>query len=104
MLRSAFGYIMTVFRWIRNHKYIFVTLVFFAIIFLLDDNNLMGHMKNRSVINKLSSEIKEMEADSANLEMKLKLYSDGNPEVIENVARENGLFKENEDVYIIKKR
>ena len=95
---------MAVFRWIRNHKYIFVTLVFFAIIFLLDDNNLMRHMKNRSVINKLSSEIKEMEADSVNLEMKLRLYTDGNPEVIENVARENGLFKENEDVYIIKKR
>jgi cell division protein FtsB len=61
----------------------------------------MGHMKNNATINELRSEIKSMEADSANLEKKLRLYTDGNPEVIENVARENGLFKKNEDVYII---
>jgi cell division protein FtsB len=61
----------------------------------------MGHMKNNATINELRSEIKLMEADSANLEKKLRLYTDGNPEVIENVARENGLFKKNEDVYII---
>jgi cell division protein FtsB len=50
----------------------------------------------------LTDEIREMEADSAEVQDKLKLYTDGDLSVIEDVAREQGLIKKDEDIYIIK--
>jgi hypothetical protein len=43
-----------------------------------------------------------MEADSADFQAKLKLYTDGDISVIEDVAREQGLIKKDEEIYIIK--
>ena len=76
--------------------------VFLLIIILFDDNNLISHIRNNTVINGLNEEIKEMEADSAEVQDKLKLYTDGDLSVIEDVARAQGLIKKNEDIYIIK--
>lgn len=89
-------------NWIKNHKYIFVTIVFLAIIILIDDNNMISHIKNQKTISDLNNEIEAMEADSAAIEAKLKLYTDGDLSTIEDVAREQGLLKENEEVFIIK--
>ena len=58
------------------------------------------HIKNNATIATLNDEIEEMEADSADIQAKLKLYTDGDLSVIEDVAREQGLVKENEDIYI----
>ena len=55
-----------------------------------------------TVISDLNEEIRTMEADSAEIQAKLKLYTDGDLSVIEDVAREQGLIKENEDIFIIK--
>ena len=92
----------TVGRWIAAHKYLSVTIVFLAIIIVFDDNNMISHIKNNTVISDLNEEIRTMEADSAEIQAKLKLYTDGDLSVIEDVAREQGLIKENEDIFIIK--
>jgi cell division protein FtsB len=76
--------------------------VFLVIIIVVDDNNMISHIRNNAVISELNDEIRAMEADSAEFQAKLKLYTDGDLSVIEDVAREQGLIKENEDIYIIK--
>jgi cell division protein FtsB len=63
---------------------------------------MISHIKNKATIDKLTDEIREMEADSAEVQDKLKLYTDGDLSVIEDVAREQGLIKKDEDIYIIK--
>ncbi|MBR5593110.1 MAG: septum formation initiator family protein [Bacteroidaceae bacterium] len=63
---------------------------------------MISHIKNRAAIDELNEEISAMEADSAEFQSKLKLYTDGDISVIEDVAREQGLIKKNEEIYIIK--
>ena len=92
----------SVWQWIVGPKYLFVTIVFLFIIIVIDDNNMISHIRNNAVISDLNEEIRAMEADSAEVQAKLKLYTDGDLSVIEDVAREQGLIKENEDIYIIK--
>ena len=102
MRTKVFDRIKALLYWIKNHKYIFVTIVFLAIIIVVDDNNMISHIKNKATIDKLTDEIREMEADSAEVQDKLKLYTDGDLSVIEDVARAQGLIKKDEDIYIIK--
>ena len=102
MRTKVFDRIKALLNWIKNHKYIFVTIVFLAIIIVVDDNNMISHIKNKAAIDKLTDEIREMEADSAEVQDKLKLYTDGDLSVIEDVARAQGLIKKDEDIYIIK--
>ena len=102
MFRNALEKIKIVLGWVRNHKYIFVTLVFLAIILVLDDNNVIGHIKNRAVINELTSEIKAMEADYINVQTKLNLYTGKDLGVMEDEARKRGSLKKNEEAFIIK--
>ena len=102
MRTKVFDRLKALFNWIKNHKYIFVTIVFLAIIIVVDDNNMISHIKNKATIDKLTDEIREMELDSAEVQDKLKLYTDGDLSVIEDVARAQGLIKKDEDIYIIK--
>ena len=89
-------------EWIRNHKYIFVTIVFLLIIMFIDENNMLSHMRNQETIKALTYEIQAMENDSAIVEAKNKLFTDGDTSVIEDAARERGLIRKNEDVFILK--
>lgn len=89
-------------EWIRNHKYIFVTIVFLLIIMFIDENNMLSHMRNQETIKTLTYEIQAMENDSAIVEAKNKLFTDGDTSVIEDAARERGLIRKNEDVFIVK--
>ena len=89
-------------EWIRNHKYIFVTIVFLLIIMFIDENNMLSHMRNQETIKALTYEIQAMENDSAIVEAKNKLFTDGDISVIEDAARERGLIRKNEDVFIVK--
>ncbi|MBO5865049.1 MAG: septum formation initiator family protein [Bacteroidaceae bacterium] len=91
-----------VLKWIKGHKYLSVTLVFLVIIIIVDDNNMISHIRNSSTIANLNDEIRRMEADSAEIQAKLERYTDGDISVIEDVAREQGLVKKNEDIFIIK--
>lgn len=94
--------IKSVLEWIKGHKYLAVTLVFLVIIIVVDDNNMISHIRNSATIAELNEDIRRMEADSAEIQAKLELYTDGDISVIEDVAREQGLIKKDEDIYIIK--
>ena len=89
-------------KWIKDHKYLSVTIVFLVIIIVVDDNNMISHIKNKATIDELTDDIRAMEVDSAEFQAKLKLYTDGDISVIEDVARGQGLIKKDEDIYIIK--
>ena len=49
-------------RWVAGHKYLFVTIVFLVIIIVVDDNNMISHIRNNAVISELNDEIRAMEA------------------------------------------
>ena len=68
---------------------------------IFDDNNLISHIRNNTVINGLNEEIKEMEADSAEVQAKMRLYTNRDSSVMEDIAHEQGLKKANEDIFII---
>lgn len=102
MRTKFFEKIKVVLKWIRNHKYMFVTVVFLAIILVIDDNNMISHMKNRTLINELTNEIKSMEMDSVAIQTKLRLYTENDSDVIGDEARKRGLLKAGEDAFIIK--
>lgn len=57
--------IMAVLRWLRNHKYLFVTAVFLVIVLLLDDKSMVRHLENKKKIDTLKKEISVMRRDSA---------------------------------------
>ena len=99
---NVVGWLKSVAGWIKEHKYLFVTIVFLTIIIVVDDNSMISHIRNNATIDELSDDIKAMEADSAEYQAKLKLYTDGDLSVIEDVAREQGMVKKDEDVFIIK--
>lgn len=103
MHRRIFEKIKIVFHWIKNHKYIFVTLVFLAIILVIDDNNMIGHIRNRTTINRLKNEIESMETDSAFVQNKLDQFMGDDVEVFEDEARNRGWLKSDEEAFIIKK-
>ena len=94
--------IRCILKWVWERKYLSVTVVFLLIIILIDDNNLIRHIRNSTVISGLNDEIKEMEADSAEIQAKLRLYTNGDTCIMEDIAHEQGLKKSNEDIYIIK--
>jgi cell division protein FtsB len=63
---------------------------------------MLSHMRNQETIKALTYEIQAMENDSAIVEAKNKLFTDGDTSVIEDAARERGLIRKNEDVFIVK--
>ena len=93
--------IKSVVKWVWQRKYLSATIVFLLIIILFDDNNLISHIRNNTVINGLNEEIREMEADSAEVQAKTRLYTNRDSSVMEDIAHEQGLRKVNEDIYII---
>ena len=97
-----FDKIRSIIKWLWERKYLSVTVAFLLIIILFDDNNVISHIRNSSVIGELNHEIKEMEADSAEIQAKLRLYTNRDSSIMEDIAHEQGLKKSNEDVYIIK--
>ena len=93
--------IATIIAWIRNHKYLFVTIMFLLILFFFDENNMIKHFHNRREISSLKAEIQELQRDVEEYGYKSReLYND--VEIMEKVAREKyGMHKEGEDVFIV---
>ena len=92
--------LMTVWTYIRKHKYLITIVSFLVIIVFLDENSLIQRAKHRREINALTSEIekyrKQYEEDTETLKELME-----NPEAMEKVAREKYLMKKpNEDVFI----
>ena len=91
---------MTIWTYIRKHKYLITIAAFLVIIIFLDENSLIQRAKHQQEINTLNSEItkyrKQFEEDTE----KLKELTN-NPEAMEKIAREKYLMKKpNEDIFI----
>lgn len=89
-----------IWRSIRKHKYLVVTLVFLAIVGVLDENSWIRRIAQKREIAELKAEIKkytkQYEEDTRLLE-----ELNNNPETIEEIAREKYLMKTpDEDIYI----
>ena len=91
---------MTIWTYIRKHKYLITIAAFLVIIVFLDENSLIQRAKHQQEINTLNSEItkyrKQFEEDTE----KLKELTN-NPEAMDKIAREKYLMKKpNEDIFI----
>ena len=91
---------MTIWTYIRKHKYLITIAAFLVIIVFLDENSLIQRAKHQQEINTLNSEItkyrKQFEEDTE----KLKELTN-NPVAMEKIAREKYLMKKpNEDIFI----
>ena len=79
--------LMTIWTYIRKHKYLITIAAFLVIIVFLDENSLIQRAKHQQEINTLNSEItkyrKQFEEDTE----KLKELPN-TPEAMEKIARE----------------
>ena len=92
--------LMTVWSYIRQHKYLITIVAFLVIIVFLDENSLIQRAKHKQEISTLNSEIikyrKQFEEDTRRLK-----ELENNPEALEKIAREMYLMKKpNEDIFI----
>ena len=93
--------LLTVWNFIRRHKYWITVLIFVTIIGFLDENSMVRRVSNIRKINKLHQSIKEYQADYDENTKRLNELTT-NPRSIEKVAREKYLMKKtNEDIYVI---
>ena len=92
--------LMTVWKYVRMHKYLITVAAFLVIIVFLDENSLIQRNKHRQEINALTAEIekyrKQYEEDTETLKELMN-----NPQVLEKIAREKYKMKKpNEDIFI----
>lgn len=90
-------------QWVRNHKYLFVTIIFLLIVIVFDDNSMIMHFRNQGKINALEEEIAAMMRDSVEVERKnAQIGPDGATADIEKICREKyDMHTQDEDVFII---
>lgn len=90
-------------RWIRNHKYLFVTAIFLVIVLLFDEKSMMKHIENQNKIDFLKKEISIMQRDSMDIEARnASLENKEQNEDVEKLAREKyGMHTPQEEVYVI---
>ena len=92
--------LMTVWKYVRMHKYLITVAAFLVIIVFLDENSLIQRNKHRREINALTSEIEKYRKQYEEDTEKLKELTN-NPEAMEKIAREKYLMKKpNEDIFI----
>ena len=93
--------IATLFNWVKNHKYLFVTLAFVVIMVFFDKHNLIEHFKNQREIASLKAENKELKERLDDLKHRSEeLHKD--VAIMEKVARERyGMHKDGEEVFIM---
>ena len=54
---SFFSKFTPIINWVREHKYLFVTIIFLIIVVLFDDKSMIKHFENRHKITTLEKEI-----------------------------------------------
>ena len=93
--------LITVWKYIRQHKYLITILVFLLVVVFLDENGLMKRAQYRQEISTLKSEIQKYRTQYNEDTQKLKELME-NPEALEKIAREKYFMKKpNEDIFII---
>jgi cell division protein FtsB len=92
--------LITVWKYIRQHKYLITIAAFLVIIVFLDENSLIQRQKHQQEISTLKAEIERYRQQFEEDTRKLKELT-SNPEAMEKIAREKYLMKRpNEDVFI----
>ena len=92
--------LMTIWEYVRKHKYMITVVGFLVIIVFLDDNSLIQRDKQRQEIKSLTAEIEKYRKQFEEDTEKLKELNE-NPDAMEKIAREKYLMKKpNEDVFI----
>ena len=80
--------LLTIWNYIRRHKYMITVLIFIVVIGFLDENSLIQRVKHRSEISALNSEIEKYRKQYEEDTEKLKELTT-NPEALEkNSTRE----------------
>ncbi len=93
--------LLTIWAFIRRHKYWITVLVFAVIIGFLDENSLVRRIGYEREISQLNEEIDKYKAEYDESTERLNELTT-NPEAIEQIAREKYLMKKpNEDIYVI---
>ena len=92
--------LLTIWNYIRRHKYMITVLIFIVVIGFLDENSLIQRVKQRSEISALNSEIEKYRKQYEEDTEKLKELTT-NPEALEKIAREKYLMKKpDEDIFV----
>ena len=92
--------LITVWKYIRQHKYMITIAAFLVIIVFLDENSLIQRQKHQQEINTLKAEIERYRQQFEEDTRKLKELTES-PEALEKIAREKYLMKiPNEDIFI----
>lgn len=92
--------LMTIWGFVRRHKYLITVSVFLVVIVFLDDNSLIQRSRQRKEIQALTAEIEKYRKQFEDDTEKLKEL-ESNPNALEKIAREKYLMKKpNEDVFI----
>lgn len=94
------GTLVSIWSYIRRHKYMITIGIFVCIIGFLDENSLYRRLKYEQEISQLKKEIEKYKAEYEESTEKLNELQT-NPEAIEQIAREKYLMKKpNEDIYV----
>lgn len=101
IIRKIMGKLLTVWNFIRKHKYLITVLIFAVIIGFLDENSIVRRASNQREIITLHKEIDKYQAEyDENTKRLNELMT--NPDAMEKVAREKYLMKKpDEDIYVI---
>lgn len=92
--------LLTIWNYIRRHKYLITVLIFIVVIGFLDENSLVQRIKHRNEISALNGEIEKYRKQYEEDTEKLKELTT-NPEALEKIAREKYLMKKpNEDIFV----
>ena len=92
--------LLTIWNYIRRHKYMITVLIFIVVIGFLDENSLIQRVKHRSENSALNSEIEKYRMQYEEDTEKLKELTT-NPEALEKIAREKYLMKKpDEDIFV----
>lgn len=92
--------LITVWKYIRQHKYLITIAAFLVVIVFLDENSLIQRQQHQQEIKTLKAEIERYRQQFEEDTRKLKELT-SNPEAMEKIAREKYLMKRpNEDVFI----
>ena len=99
-IRNPMSKLMTLWKYIRRHKYLITVLAFLVIIVFLDENSLIQRAQHRQEINDLTTEIEKYRKQYEDDTERLKELTT-NPEALEKIAREKYFMKKpNEDIFI----
>lgn len=96
--------LLTIWNFIRRHKYIITICIFVIIIGFLDENSMLRRIQYAREINQLQEDIEKYRADYKENTKRLNELTT-NPDAIEQIAREKYLMKKpNEDIYVFEEK